>query len=331
MARVPDYNFLCGILASREAGFVTGARLDAILTARTFVEAIALLPDGPFAVEVRRSPGYDGLEQGSRAETGALRDLLMKYSPDADLEALLIAPLDWFNLKVAVLQKLTGRRDERLPGPEGALRFGDLAAMAEAGRYDALPRPLADALGTALAARIEAGTSTQAFELAFDRSRDLALLESARRISRGLAARRAESADLSAAIAFVRAALAGIPWTIARYAFSGHADEARFEELSGLKAAEWPGRLGGVSSPVVRELLAAAASGGDLTDLSAARRRAMSVRLKQWRFRPPSAEYAYWWISRKLADLANLRLVLVARLNGLPEAETRGRIDDGLL
>ena len=57
----------------------------------------------------------------------------------------------------------------------------------------------------------------------------------------------------------------------------------------------------------------------------------LSARVKKWRLRPPSAEYAYWWIARKLADLANLRLVLVARLNGLPEAETRTRIDDGLL
>jgi vacuolar-type H+-ATPase subunit C/Vma6 len=331
VARVPDYNFLCGILSSREAGFVTGARLDAILAARTFAETVAQLPDGLFATEVRRSAGYDGLEQGSRAETAALRDLLVKYSPDADLEALLIAPLDWFNLKAAVLQKLTGRRDDRLPGPDGALRFADLAAMAEAGRYDALPRPMADSLGAALAARIEAGASTQAFELVLDRARDRALLESARRVSPDLAARRAESADLSAAVAFVRAALAGIPWTIARYAFAGHADEARFEELAGLGTAEWAGRLGGISSPVVRELVTAAASGGDVTELAAARRRAMSARMRQWRFRPPSAEYAYWWISRKLVDLANLRLVLVARLNGLPETEARKRIDDGLL
>lgn len=331
MARVPDYNFLCGILASREAGFVTAARLESVLSARTFAEAVAGLPDGPFATGVRRAPGYEGLEQGARAETAALRDLLTKYSPSADLEALLISPLDWFNLKVAVLQKLTGRRDERLPGPEGSLRYGDLAAMAEAGRYDALPRSIGGALGDALAARIESGNSTQAFELALDRARDLALLESARRVSPGLGSHRAETADLSAAVAFARAALAGIPWAVARHAFSGHPDEARLAELAGLAPSEWPGRLGGISSPVVREAAAAVTSGGDVTGLAAARRRTLAARIRAWRLRPPSAEYAYWWMSRRLADLANLRLALVCRLNGLPEEQTRKRIDDGLL
>ena len=123
----------------------------------------------------------------------------------------------------------------------------------------------------------------------------------------------------------------GIPWAVARHAVSGHADEARFAELAGLKPAEWTGRLAGFASPVVRELVAAAASGADITGLASVRRRALAARVKKWRLRPPSAEYAYWWIARKLADLANLRLVLVARLNGLPEAETRTRIDDGLL
>jgi vacuolar-type H+-ATPase subunit C/Vma6 len=331
VARVPDYNFLCGILCSRESGFVTAARLESILSARTFTEAVAQLPDGPFAVEVRRAPEYGGLERGARAETGALCDLLSKYAPSPDLEALLIAPLDWFNLKVAVLQKLTGRRDERLPGPEGSLRFSALEAMAESGRYEGLPRSFAVVLGTALAARIEAGTSTQAFELALDRGRDLALLECARRVSRDLGAHRAEAADLSAAVAFARASMVGIPWAVARYAFTGHADEARFEELAGLKPAEWPARLGGISSPVIRELIAAVASGGEVTELAAARRRTLAARIRDWRFRPPSAEYAYWWMSHKLADLANLRLALVCRLNGLPEAETRKRIDDGLL
>lgn len=331
MGRVPGYNFLCGILRSRETGFVTAQRLEAVLAARGFDDAVAQLPDGPFAAELRRAPGFEGLERGARAETAALRDLLAKYSPSASLEGLLLAPLDWFNLKVAVLQKLTGRRDERLPGPEGSLRFTEVSAMAEAGRYEGLARSFADALGAALAAYNEAGHSTQAFELALDRQRELALLALARDVSSELGSHAGESADLSAALVLSRAALAGIPWTVARHAFAGHVDEARFAELAGLKPAEWAARVGGIGSTVIREVLAAVAAGGDVAEIAAARRRKLATRIRDWRFRPPSAEYAYWWMSRKLADLANLRLALVCRLNGLPEAETRKRIDDGLL
>ena len=331
MGRVPDYNFLCGILRSREAGFVAPQRLEAVLAARGFDDAVAQLPDGPFAVEVRKSPGFEGLERGARAETAVLRDLLAKYSPSEGLEGLLLAPLDWFNLKVAVLQKLTGRRDERLPGPEGSLRFADLAAMAEAGRTDGLPRSFADALGAALGAYNEAGRSTQAFELALDRQRELALLSLARSTSEEIGAHARESADLSASLVLSRAALAGIPWSVSRYGFAGHADEARFADLAGMKPAEWTARLAGIGSTGAREVLAAVAAGGNVAEIAAARRKKLAARIRDWRFRPPSAEYAYWWISRKLADLANLRLALVCKLNGLPEAETRKRIDDGLL
>jgi vacuolar-type H+-ATPase subunit C/Vma6 len=310
---------------------VTPQRLDAVLAARGFEEAVAQLPDGPFAVEVRKAPGFAGLERGSRAETAVLRDLLAKYSPSEGLEGLLLAPLDVFNLKVAVLQKLTGRRDERLPGPEGHLRFADLAAMAEAGRYEGLPRSLAVELGAALAAYSEAQHSTQAFELALDRQRELALICLARNTSNEIGAHARETADVSAALVLTRATLAGIPWAVSRYAFAGHADEARFADLAGMKPAEWTARLAGIGSTPVREVLAAVAAGGNVAEIGAARRKKLAARIRDWRFRPPSAEYAYWWMSRKLADLANLRLALVCRLNGLPEAETRKRIDDGLL
>ncbi len=82
MARVPDYNFLCGILC--EPGIRLAVRQPGsrpCIAARTFAEALAQLPEGRFATEVRRAPGYEGIEAGSRAEIAALRDLLAKYSP----------------------------------------------------------------------------------------------------------------------------------------------------------------------------------------------------------------------------------------------------------
>ena len=331
MARVPDYNFLCGILTSREPGLLSAGRLEAVLAARTFPEALAQLPEGRFASEVRRAPGYEGIEAGSRAEIAALRDLLAKYSPSEALEGLLVAPLDWFNLKVAVLQKLTGRRDARVAGAEGALRFEALAAMADAGVYDGLPRRFADALGVALAAYAETEKTAQAFELAIDRQRQIAMIALARGVSRGVETRVRDSADRASAEAFARAALALIPWTVARHAFAGHPDASRLADLAGLALAEWPSRLAGFGSPVIRSFLAAVAGGGDVATLAAAGRRAQAAELRAWRLRPPSAEYAYWWISHLVSDLAALRLALVARLNGIAEADVRARIDDGLV
>jgi hypothetical protein len=331
VARVPDYNFLCGILTSREPSLLSAGRLEAVISARTFPDALSQLPEGRFASEVRRAPGYEGIEAGSRAEIAAVRDLLAKYSPSEALDGLLVAPLDWFNLKVAVLQTLTGRRDERVAGVEGALRFAALAAMADAGVYDGLPRRFADALRVALAAFAEAGKTAQAFELSIDRQREIAMLALARGVSPGVETRVRESADRSAAAAFARAVLAGIPWTVARHAFAGHPDASRLADLAVLAPAEWPSRLAGIGSPVIRSFLAAVAGGGDMAALQTAGRRAQAAGLRAWRLRPPSAEYAYWWIAHLVADLAALRLALVARLNGISEAEVRARIDDGLV
>jgi hypothetical protein len=331
VARVPDYNFLCGILCSRESGLLSAARLEAVVTARTFPEAVAQLPEGRFAAEVRRAPGYEGIEAGARAEIAALRDLLAKYSPSEALEDLLVAPLDWFNLKVAVLQKLTGHRDARMPGTEGAFRFEALAAMAESGSYDALPHRTRKALGISLAAYAEAGKVAQAFDLSIDRQRDLARLASAGGVSRGVLARVRETSDRALAASFARAVLAGIPWTVARFAFTGHSDATRLADLAGLAPAEWPARLTGLGSPVIRAFLAAVAGGGEVAALAASGRRAEGAGLRAWRLRPPSGEYAYWWIAHLVADLAALRLSLVAHLNGIAEAEVRARIDDGLV
>jgi hypothetical protein len=331
VARVPDYNFLCGILCSRESGLLSAGRLEAVVASRTFAEAVAQLPEGRFAAEVRRAPGYEGIEVGARAGIAALRDLLAKYSPSDALEGLLVAPLDWFNLKVAVLQKLTGRHDARVPGTEGAFRFEALSAMAESGSYDGLPRGTAAALGAALGAYTEAGRVAQAFELALDRQRDLARIAIAGQVSRGVLDSVRGSSDGALAAAFARAVLAGIPWTVARYAFTAHPDETRLAELAGLAPAEWPARLAGIGSPVLRAFLAAVAGGGEVAALAAALRRTQAAGLRAWRLRPPSGEYAYWWIAHLVADLAALRLALVARLNGIAEAEVRARIDDGLV
>jgi len=60
------------------------------------------------------------------------------------------------------------------------------------------------------------------------------------------------------------------------------------------------------------------------------RRRVLAI-MKDWRYRPPSFEYALYYVTRTLADLANLRLVLVCKLNRIADGEIGKRVIDAFV
>jgi hypothetical protein len=58
--KVPDFNFLSGIFRSREASLLSAPRLEGLVAARDFTDALGQLPDGPFTVEARKEHGTAG-------------------------------------------------------------------------------------------------------------------------------------------------------------------------------------------------------------------------------------------------------------------------------
>jgi len=74
--KVPDFNFICGIFRSREPVLLSAARLDGLVAARDFAEALAQLPEGRFAVEARKDPEASSIETGFRAAVAELKDLV---------------------------------------------------------------------------------------------------------------------------------------------------------------------------------------------------------------------------------------------------------------
>ena len=329
--KVPDFNFICGIFRSREAGLLSAARLEGLVAARDFTEALAQLPEGRFAAEARKDPGAGATEAGFRAAVAELRELVAKYSPRSELNDLAFLPWDFHNLKAALLQKLTGKTVEGLFGPEGSVTVTALTVMVESMRFDALPKPLAVSLERGLVAYYEAGKDAQAFEISFDRQKSLRMLESAASATPQVLAYFRNDDDAAIAEAFVRSHLARVPWETVQGAFAGHADASRLKELYPLKPAEWGGRLASVSREPVRLLLSAAAAAPDPSaPLLAQKRRVLSV-MRDWRYRPPSFEYALYYVTRTLADLANLRLVLICKLNRIADAEIGKRVIDAFV
>jgi hypothetical protein len=329
--RVPSFNFLCGIFRSREPGLLTSARVEGLVAARDVADALAQLPDGPFALEARKAPGADGVEAGARATAADLKALVLKYSPSTALNDLAFLPWDFHNLKAAMLQKLTGRTAADLFGPEGAVSAAELSRMAEAMRFDSLPKPLAASLEKALVAYYEADKDAQAFELALDRQKSLRLVETAATATPAVHAFYVGVDDAAIAESLVRLHRARVPWSTVRGAFAGHTDASAFKDLYGLPVSEWGGRLASVSREPVRLLLQSATVASDPSaSLLAQRNKSLAV-MRDWRFRPPSFEYALYYVTRLLADVAAMRLVLLCKLNGIAAADIGKRVIDALV
>ncbi len=329
--KVPDFNFLCGIFRSREPALLAPARLEGLVGARDFTETLAQLPDGPFALEARRAPGAEGVEAGVRAAATDLKALVLKYSPSPSLNDLAFLAWDFHNLKAVLLQKLTGRTVADLIGPEGGVSAADLSRMAETMRFDSLPKTLASSLEKALVAYYETDKDPQAFELALDRQKSLRLVEIAASATPAVQGYYAGVDDAVTAESFVRLHRAHVPWPTVRPAFAGHVDATAFKDLYPLALSEWGGRLASVSREPVRLLLQAAAAAGDPSAVLLAQKKKSLAVMRDWRFRPPSFEYALYYVTRLLGDVAAMRLVLLCKLNRIEAAEIGKRVIDALL
>ena len=326
-----DYNFLCGILRSREAQLLNRARTEAMVGAREFAAAVAQVPEGPFSAGLKTAPGAEGIEAGCRAELAEVKLLLARDCPSAEFSRLVFLPWDFHNLKVAVLEKLKQKTGDDLFGPEGEAPVAGLRTMAEAMEFRSLPRHLLAALERAWIAYHEEGKDSQVFELALDRQKQLALRGSAAAVSHDVMAHVEAVADISIAASVLRARFADMPFRRIAYGLEGHADFARLRTLYPQKLAEWGGRIPSLGSRVLQRVFLAVNALADVSRAVAVERRARLEAMRDWRYRPPSAEYTFFFFTRKLADIFNLRLILLAVLKGVGEEEVRGRLNDAFV
>ena len=323
-----DFNFLCGILRSREASLVSRQKLESILAAGGSAALQAL--EGPFGDGTRSLPGVEGIEAGYRAEIAEVSELL-RYSPKEDFTRLVLLPWDFHNLKVAVLRKLDGRGGEDLFGPEGEVSTAALTGMAANMESSGLPSLMQKALQDAMKAYYDGDKDSQGFEVSLDRQKQIALETLSKQLSHAIHAHYVTVSDISVADVFFRAFFSRLPWKSVSPGFMDHPDAARLKLLFNLKVGDWGGHLAGLSRKALRRLIlsVSTAEGGAAAVARARHDHLMS--LSSWSYKPPSMEYAFYFLTRKLADLYNLRLVLLGALGRVPETDIRNRINDAFL
>ncbi len=325
-----DFNFLCGILRSREASLVSRQKLESILTAGSSGNAVLQAPEGLFGDRVRSIPGVEGVEAGYRAEISGISELL-RFSPSEDFTRLVFLPWDFHNLKAAVLRKLDGRGGEELFGPEGEASAAVLTEMAEKMEFDGLPPLMQSGLQEAMKAYYEDDKDSQSFELCLDRQKQIALETLSKSLSPSIHAHCRTVSDLAVADVFFRAFFSRLPWNRVSRGFAGHPDAARLKLLYNLKPADWGGHLSGISCRVLQRLILAVSTPEGAAAAVSREKRDHLAQMASWAYKPPSVEYAYYFLTRKLADLYNLRLVLLGVLGRIAGDDIMNRINDAFL
>ncbi len=322
-----DFNFICGVLRSRERHLLDYATLDGLVGLDTYAEIVAQLPETRFASAVRRfGESSEAIDAGVLEEITEIRHLLSTYVTNEALARLVFLPWDMHNLKITVMSGLTGKSSEALRGPEGQLRIEELSEHQAESDYEYLPQDIYEALQAALVAYFQEDRDTQAFEFALDRQKDLLLLGVARGCSPEIMSYVVARTELKLAELVLRAKRAELSWALVRWGIRELENGLRLEEFYDLPLERWEDHLSVFERGPFRSLLAKCAAETDLTELvSLEKQEALKV-FEAWKYYPPSVEYCYYYLSRKLAEVYSLRLILLGKLNRLPDQELSKRI-----
>ena len=337
----PSYNHLYGVMRSRETELLDGGQLRALSSMRVVTELPQIVGDSLF---LRRfSEAYDeaSLEAAVELELTQLQSLIAQHAPESALRDLVLVPLDLYNIKGALRVWASDKasNDEAslygLPGTRSLERIreavaGAGASIASAGDLDPASRVLAAAVEGGLAAFYQSGRSGQALELALDRLSRLFQVAQSAPASPEVSLVLSAEAEIAAAELVVRGVAGGLPWQTVRWGLLEMPGLLDIEEVFGLRREEWPARLGAFSGEFKR-LLAAVAEGQNAGSALRTAQQRVSTAILGWLFWPPSFAFAYAYARKKLDDLANLRLICLAKLRGLADVEIEQRVRRGMV
>ena len=338
-----DYNYLYGLIRSREGELIDGARLRALVGMQSVAELAQIHPDSPFLRTF--GPDFDeaALERATAAEQEDLRALIERYAPQPALRELLLVPRDLYNLKVAV--RMDAQRtaadgaDAIAPadeaacyGPPGTRAVAAIrtavageGTLTSAGDTDRASRALAGILERALAAFHAAGRNGQVLELAIDRLGHLFQAATATAAAAEVGAAYADHGAIAAGELLARGRAAELPWEVVRWGLLELPGQADLQDLYATAPAEWGSRLASFSG-VLRALLTSIAEGAEIGAAVRLQQEQVDRRVAAWRMAPPSFAFAVFYLRKKQADLDALRLICLGKLKGVAEATIDARV-----
>lgn len=322
-----DFNFLNGVLKSRERELADESLSQELISARGIAEVIAALPPCLFAQTVSGDPTDRGIERAAYEEMAALWKVVADYAPIPELAELVAAPLDIHNLKVALLCHFRSGSPKELYQPT-AMVSGDVLTEVSDLSTVRVPMHYLPAIQVGLDAYYKADRSSQALELAMDRSRGLLLVEVAKRRSTSLAGVLNDWADLAVAETIIRGKDAGLQWNVVSWGSHGFVDQPQLQMLFDSPVAEWAqARI--FARPFFTAAIQAIGQGSSIRETIMRLQAELTGRIGEGRYSPASIEYAYYFVRRKLSDLGNFRIACLGALRELSSEALADRLSLG--
>ena len=348
-----DYNYLYGLIRSREGELIDGARLRALVGMARIDEIVQICPESPFMDAFAPDLDEAALERAIASEQADLRWMIDRYAPEPALRELLLVPRDLYNLKVALrlhansagaagaVEPAVADDDadqDALYGPPGTRAVATIRAavaddgpgLTSAGDTDRASRALATCLERAFGAFYASGRNGQVLELAIDRLGHLFRIATTDAADPEVGAVYRDSAAIAAGELLARGTAAGLPWEVARWGLLELPSQADLETVYETPAGEWGSRLASFSG-VLRALLARIGEGTETGAAVRAAQEEVAKRIAGWRYSPPSFAFAVYYVCKKQTDLAALRMICLAKLKGVAEQTISARVGGALM
>jgi len=322
-----DFNFLTGLLKCRERELGDEALARELVSARSMPEVVATLPPCLFTQVVTADPTDAGIERAEAEELAALWKVVAEHAPVPELSDLVAAPLDLHNLKTALLGHLRSEPSTGLYQPT-ALVAGDVLVEVEELSTARVPEHYLPSIRIGLTAYYASDRSPQALELAMDRSRSLLLADIAARRSQVLTSVLAGWSDLAVAETIMRGKDTGLPWRVVRWGSHGMPEQTRLQELFEGPLGEWA-QVRFFARPLLTEAVQARGQGHGTRETILKLQTDLTTRLADARYSPASLEYAYYFVRRKLNDLAHFRIACLGALRELDPDARAARLNLG--
>ena len=300
-----------GVIAVREKSLLGEKLLR--LAELSAEEAFRALSESGFGGEAKGSDG----ESLCRAEEARLDGFIREYAPSRAAEEYLLAPRDFHNMKALVKAQLLGTDADNMLAPAGIFPAEQLKAALESGDLSPLPLDLCEAARACLNEEEPTGAKIGA---AFDKAL-FAHLKAVCKTSPMLKKLLAGRADRTNILIALRAQ--DKEFALDSYLAGG---KLKTEQLAAVFEGNWEALKGTPYADFYKCAAAAKEAGKPFTEAERALGSFEAEYFAAHKYELAGKEPFLYYVFRRRAEIANVRILLVCLNAGLPEQEIKKRL-----
>jgi V/A-type H+-transporting ATPase subunit C len=326
------YAYAVGRIRVLETRLLDTAKLSRMIEAKNADEAMRLLGETEYADLVSRAAGPHDYTQVTAGEIARVYSLMKKLLPDEPLVDLFLIKYDIHNMKVALKAHFQGKSFEHLLLDAGLVPAKLMTYVCQQEKLPGVPEEYYG-FAAAAARAYEDSKDPKAIDVVLDRLQYSHTIAFAERHGYAFLARLlASQADLANIKSLVRTKRLGRgrDFLAENLLAGGTMPQAVFLEAV---TEDYPAIVGRFSgSPyraVVEQGISALLEGRGLTTLEKLSDGFLTELSRQARFQAFGPEPIINYILAKENEVRNIRIIMIGKLNGVPNEEIRERLREG--